>query len=100
MLHPEVGGEAEMGERLRHPAAGAVARRIICRAPAGRPGATAHANHWTDLFEISRRRTWPFHIHNPVRTITGRKTYRVGGGIVWKFFKRTINITEYRNAKD
>ena len=22
------------------------------------------------------------------------------GSIVWKFFKRTINITEYRNAKD
>ena len=22
------------------------------------------------------------------------------GGIVWKFFKRTINITDYRNAKD
>jgi hypothetical protein len=22
------------------------------------------------------------------------------GGVVWKFFKRTINITEYRNAKD
>src|SRR5882724_9554769 len=22
------------------------------------------------------------------------------GGIAWKFFKRTINITEYRNAKD
>jgi len=22
------------------------------------------------------------------------------GGVVWKFFKRTINVTEYRNAKD
>src|SRR6266850_1181790 len=22
------------------------------------------------------------------------------GGVVWKFFKRTINITGYRNAKD
>ncbi len=22
------------------------------------------------------------------------------GGVVWNFFKRTINITEYRNAKD
>jgi len=22
------------------------------------------------------------------------------GGVFWKFFKRTINITEYRNAKD
>ena len=22
------------------------------------------------------------------------------GGVVWKFFKRTINITDYRNAKD
>jgi hypothetical protein len=21
-------------------------------------------------------------------------------GVLWKFFKRTINITEYRNAKD
>jgi hypothetical protein len=21
-------------------------------------------------------------------------------GIVWKFFKRTINVTEYRNGKD
>src|SRR5262249_3876227 len=30
------------------------------------------------LFEISRRRTWPFHIHNPVMAIRGRNTYRVG----------------------
>lgn len=30
-------------------------------------------------FERSRRRTWSFHIHNPVRTITGRKTNRVAG---------------------
>jgi hypothetical protein len=22
------------------------------------------------------------------------------GGVIWNFFKRTINITEYRNAKD
>src|SRR3979411_217304 len=22
------------------------------------------------------------------------------GGVLWNFFKRTINITEYRNAKD
>jgi hypothetical protein len=22
------------------------------------------------------------------------------GGVVWEFFKRTINITEYRNGKD
>ena len=30
-----------------------------------------------------------------------RKEYIPGGGsIVWKFFKRTINITEYRDAKD
>jgi hypothetical protein len=36
----------------------------------------------SDLFEKSRRRTWPFHI------------------LLWNFFKRTINITEYRNAKD
>src|SRR5260221_96918 len=33
---------------------------------------------WAELFEKSRRTTWPFHIHNPVRTITGRKTNRVG----------------------
>jgi hypothetical protein len=23
-----------------------------------------------------------------------------GGGVVWDFFKRTINIAEYRNGKD
>jgi hypothetical protein len=40
-----------------------------------RPAASGQAA----LFEKSRRRTWPFHIHNPERTITGRKTYRVGG---------------------
>jgi len=34
------------------------------------------ANHWADLFEISRRRTWPFHIHNPERSITGTTTNR------------------------
>jgi hypothetical protein len=28
-----------------------------------------------DLFEISRRRTWPFHIQSPERSSTGRKTY-------------------------
>ena len=33
----------------------------------------------SNLFEISRRRTWPFHIHNPERTSTGRKTNRTAG---------------------
>ena len=28
------------------------------------------------------------------------ETYRTTGGVVWKFFKRTIDITDYRNAKD
>src|ERR1700685_2080434 len=28
--------------------------------------------------ETSRRRTWPFHIHNPERTITGRKRAQHG----------------------
>src|ERR1700733_13534206 len=28
-----------------------------------------------DLFETSRRRTWPFHIQSPERSSTGRKTY-------------------------
>ena len=31
------------------------------------------------LLQISRRRRWPFHINNPVRTMTGKKTNRVGG---------------------
>jgi hypothetical protein len=35
-------------------------------------------NGQADLFERSRRTTWPFHIHNPERIIVGRKTYRVG----------------------
>ena len=35
---------------------------------AGAPVAT------DDLFESSRRTTWPFHIHNPERIITGTKT--------------------------
>ena len=47
--------------------------------PVALPGATAHANHWADLFEISRRRTWPSHIQSPERTITGTKTNRVAG---------------------
>ncbi len=29
--------------------------------------------------ESSRRTTWPFHIHKPVRTMPGKKTYRVCG---------------------
>jgi hypothetical protein len=41
--------------------------------------ALAHPNHWGDLFETNRRTRWPFHIHNPVMTITGRKTNRVKG---------------------
>ena len=39
----------------------------------------AAASCWADLFEISRRRTWPFHIQNPERTITGWKTNRTAG---------------------
>jgi hypothetical protein len=39
----------------------------------------AAASGQAALFENSRRRTWPFHIHNPERTMTGRKTYRVWG---------------------
>ena len=36
---------------------------------------------------------------------SGKNKYRNGDkpnhrGVVWKFFKRTINITDYRNAKD
>jgi hypothetical protein len=36
---------------------------------------------------------------------SSKNKYRNGdkpnhGGVVWKFFKRTINITDYRNAKD
>jgi hypothetical protein len=29
---------------------------------------------WADLFEMSRRRTWPFHIQSPERSRAGRKT--------------------------
>ena len=32
-----------------------------------------------DLFEISRRRTWPFHIQNPEMTSIGTKTNRTAG---------------------
>src|SRR6185295_13858437 len=32
-----------------------------------------------DLFEKSRRTTWPFHIQSPVRTSMGRKTTRTAG---------------------
>jgi hypothetical protein len=32
---------------------------------------------WAKLFEISRRTTWPFHIHNPETTMIGTKTKRV-----------------------
>jgi hypothetical protein len=31
------------------------------------------------LFEMIRRTTWPFHIHNPDRTIIGKNTNRVAG---------------------
>jgi hypothetical protein len=31
-----------------------------------------------DFFENSRQRRWPFHINNPVRSIAGKKTNRVG----------------------
>src|SRR5215471_7969104 len=36
----------------------------------------AAATCLADLFEMSRRRTWPFHIHNPERSITGTTTDR------------------------
>src|SRR5207249_3911162 len=47
--------------------------------PPSRHPALDRADHHSseapgDLFEISRRRTWPFYIQNPVRTTTGRKT--------------------------
>jgi hypothetical protein len=30
-----------------------------------------------------------------------RKEYKPNsGGVIWNFFERTINITDYRNAKD
>jgi hypothetical protein len=57
------------------------------------------ASCWADLFEISRRRTWPFHIQIPKGALQERRQTE-HGGVLWKFFKRTINITEYRNAKD
>jgi hypothetical protein len=42
----------------------------------------------------------PAYIQNPERIRTGMETNRTTGGVVWKFFKRTINITDYRNSKD
>ncbi len=66
----------------------------------GKRGRVHVAVTWADLFEISRRTTWPFHIHNPVRTITGKEDIPSRRGIAWKFFKRTIDIAEYRNAED
>lgn len=39
----------------------------------------APASCWADLFEISRRTRWPFHIQNPVRTSTGMETKRTTG---------------------
>src|SRR6266851_4928716 len=56
------------------------------RAPCGReqrghPRRPAYSSDLppADLFEISRRRTWPFHIQSPERTSTGTKTNRVAG---------------------
>jgi hypothetical protein len=40
-----------------------------------------------------------FHIHNPERTITKKATCQTTG-LIWKFYERTINVTDYRNAKD
>jgi hypothetical protein len=34
---------------------------------------------FADFLEMSRRTAWPFHIHNPERTIAGTKTNRVAG---------------------
>src|SRR5207244_4093830 len=39
----------------------------------------AAASCLAGLLEVSRRRRWPFHIHNPERTIMGTKTNRVAG---------------------
>jgi hypothetical protein len=44
----------------------------------GLSGMTAVSNHSADLLPISRRTTWPFHIHNPERTMIGTKMNRVG----------------------
>jgi hypothetical protein len=47
----------------------------------------------------SRRRTWPFP-HPQYRKEHYRNDHKPNaGGVLWKFFKRTINIAEYRNAK-
>src|SRR2546421_1622334 len=71
----------------------------------GLPGGTAHANHWADLFlgrflrnKSSKDVAFP---HPQSRKDHYRKEDKPScGGVVWKFFKRTINIAEYRNAKD
>jgi hypothetical protein len=42
-----------------------------------------------DLFEISRRRRCPFHIHNPERTSTGTKINRVAGAY-WGSFSNGL----------
>src|SRR5882724_6722681 len=71
----------------------------------GLPGATAHANHWADLFlgrslgnKSSKDVAFP---HPQSRKDHYRKEDKPScGGIVRKLFKRTIDITEYRNAED
>jgi hypothetical protein len=48
--------------------------------------------------KLSKDMTFP---HSKFRKDHYRKEDKPNsGGVVWKFFKRTINITEYRNAKD
>jgi hypothetical protein len=34
---------------------------------------------YAGFFETIRRTRWPFHIHNPESSMTGKKTNRVGG---------------------
>ena len=61
----------------------------------------AAASCLADLFEISRRRKWPFHIQSPERSSTGRKKDIPNtGGVVVSIRRRIINVTEYRNATD
>ena len=41
---------------------------------------------------VPHPKSWKEHYRNADKPNTG--------GVLWNFFKRTINITEYRNAKD
>ena len=55
--------------------------------------------HQDYLLDTSRRKTWPFQVHRPDRTMAEKR--KPGGrGVDGEFFERTVNVARYRNTQN